>query len=109
MHARHMEPIHSVPCPPPRSRFLQGAGTDQATVTQIREAVKSGAELTVRILNYTKSGRPFWNMFTLAPMRDADGHARFFVGVQVRSAWLFPWAFGLVLKVNVYVRCTTLG
>ena len=66
------------------SRFLQGAGTDQATVTQIREAVKTGAELTVRILNYTKTGRPFWNMFTLAPMRDSDGHARFYVGVQVR-------------------------
>jgi hypothetical protein len=28
-------------------------------------------------------GRPFWNMFTLAPMRDQEGHARFFVGVQV--------------------------
>ena len=66
------------------SRFLQGAGTDQATVAQIREAVKTGAELTVRILNYTKTGRPFWNMFTLAPMRDSDGHARFYVGVQVR-------------------------
>jgi hypothetical protein len=67
----------------PCSRFLQGAGTDPATVAQIRDAVKSGAELTVRILNYTKSGRPFWNMFTLAPMRDSDGHARFYVGVQV--------------------------
>ena len=55
-------------------------------MTQIRDAVKAGAELTVRILNYTKTGRPFWNMFTLAPMRDSDGHARFYVGVQVR--WL---------------------
>ncbi len=64
-------------------RFLQGAGTDPETVTQIRNAVKSGAELTVRILNYTKTGRPFWNMFTLAPMRDSDGHTRFYVGVQV--------------------------
>ena len=53
-------------------------------MTQIRDAVKAGAELTVRILNYTKTGRPFWNMFTLAPMRDSDGHARFYVGVQVR-------------------------
>ncbi|GAX81948.1 hypothetical protein CEUSTIGMA_g9376.t1 [Chlamydomonas eustigma] len=64
-------------------RFLQGAGTDQATVNEIRTAVKAGVELTVRILNYTKSGRPFWNMFTLAPMRDSEGHTRFFVGVQV--------------------------
>nr|AML76291.1 putative LOV domain-containing protein [Pteromonas sp. BC-2016] len=64
-------------------RFLQGAETDPATVNQIRDAVRSGKELTVRILNYTKSGRPFWNMFTLAPMLDSDGNARFFVGVQV--------------------------
>uniref|UniRef100_A0A126WXD7 non-specific serine/threonine protein kinase n=1 Tax=Brachiomonas submarina TaxID=327064 RepID=A0A126WXD7_9CHLO len=64
-------------------RFLQGPGTDQNTVTMIRDAIKSGAEITVRILNYTKSGRPFWNMFTLAPMSDTDGTIRFFVGVQV--------------------------
>lgn len=64
-------------------RFLQGAGTDQNTVAQIRDAIKTGAEVTVRILNYTKTGRPFWNMFTLAPMGDADGTTRFYVGVQV--------------------------
>nr|AML76342.1 putative LOV domain-containing protein [Chloromonas rosae] len=64
-------------------RFLQGPDTDQTTVEQIRSAIKAGAELTVRILNYTKAGKPFWNMFTLAPMRDDAGVTRFFVGVQV--------------------------
>jgi len=64
-------------------RFLQGPGTDPNIVTQIREAVRANQELTVRVLNYTKSGRPFWNMFTLAPMSDSDGTTRFFVGVQV--------------------------
>ncbi|GLC37022.1 hypothetical protein PLESTB_001400700 [Pleodorina starrii] len=64
-------------------RFLQGPGTDAHTVDQIRDAIRSGTEITVRILNYTKQGRPFWNMFTMAPMRDQDGSVRFFVGVQV--------------------------
>ncbi|GLI69548.1 hypothetical protein VaNZ11_014099 [Volvox africanus] len=64
-------------------RFLQGPGTDPLTVDQIREAIRTGTEITVRILNYTKQGRPFWNMFTMAPMRDQDGSVRFFVGVQV--------------------------
>uniref|UniRef100_A0A061R985 non-specific serine/threonine protein kinase n=1 Tax=Tetraselmis sp. GSL018 TaxID=582737 RepID=A0A061R985_9CHLO len=64
-------------------RFLQGPQTDQRVVDQIREAVKNREELTVRILNYTKQGRPFWNMFTLAPIRDVDGTCRFMVGVQV--------------------------
>jgi phototropin len=64
-------------------RFLQGPGTDQQTIEEIRQAIKTGAECTVRILNYTKSGRAFWNMFTLAPMCDQDGTIRFFIGVQV--------------------------
>lgn len=64
-------------------RFLQGPGTDPKTVSEIRDAVKSGIELTVRILNYTKTGKAFWNMFTLAPMLDSDGTTRFYVGVQV--------------------------
>lgn len=70
---------------PACSRFLQGPDTDQATVQQIRDAIKTGAELTVRILNYTKTGRPFWNMFTLAPMSGA-GAALQLSPVSVRSA-----------------------
>lgn len=38
----------------------------------------------MRILNYKRNGTPFWNMFTLAPMKDSDGTIRFLVGVQVR-------------------------
>lgn len=64
-------------------RFLQGPGTDPATVQTIRDAIKSGDEITVRVLNYKRSGAPFWNMFTLAPMKDSDGTIRFLVGVQV--------------------------
>ena len=64
-------------------RFLQGADTDRAAVDQIREAINSHKELTVKILNYTKQGKPFWNLFTLAPIQDIDGTVRFFVGVQV--------------------------
>ena len=62
----------------------QGPGTDPGTVQTIRDAIKSGDEITVRILNYKRSGTPFWNMFTLAPMKDSDDTIRFLVGVQVR-------------------------
>ena len=47
--------------------------------------MKGEAETTVRLLNYRKNGEPFWNMFTIAPMADADGKNRFFIGIQVRS------------------------
>jgi len=45
--------------------------------------IHSGCECTVRLVNYSKSGRPFWNMFTLAPVRDAKGEVWFYIGVQV--------------------------
>jgi phototropin len=64
-------------------RFLQGPKTDRTAVAKIRQAIDSGSECTVRLLNYTKAGKPFWNMFTLAPVRDDQGVVRFFAGVQV--------------------------
>ena len=64
-------------------RFLQGPDTDRDTVTQLRKAIKEGREITVRLLNYRKDGTPFWNMLTVAPIRDVTGHPRFLVGVQV--------------------------
>eukprot|EP01025_Chloroclados_australasicus_P021632 TRINITY_DN22702_c1_g1_i3.p1 TRINITY_DN22702_c1_g1~~TRINITY_DN22702_c1_g1_i3.p1 ORF type:complete len:783 (-),score=85.28 TRINITY_DN22702_c1_g1_i3:1249-3432(-) len=64
-------------------RILQGKDTDPETVTQIREAIQNSEEIMVRILNYTKTGEPFWNMLSIAPMKDIDGNTRFYIGVQV--------------------------
>ncbi|BDA47694.1 probable phototropin-2 [Coccomyxa sp. Obi] len=64
-------------------RFLQGPDTDPKAISIIRDAIKTQTEATVRILNYRKSGQPFWNMLTIAPMADVDGTSRFFIGVQV--------------------------
>ena len=66
----------------------QGPLTDKKAVDDIRSAVQKGSEATVRILNYKKNGDLFWNMLSIAPMNDADGELRFFIGVQVRLAWL---------------------
>lgn len=64
-------------------RFLQGPLTDKQGVQDIRSAVQKGSECTVRLLNYRKNGQPFWNMLSIAPMNDADGTLRFYIGVQV--------------------------
>ena len=64
-------------------RFLQGPKTDASAVAEIRKAIDGGNECTVRLLNYTKQGKPFWNMFTLAPVRDDGGKIRFYAGIQV--------------------------
>ena len=85
MHASWTEQLQQT-CAVPACRFLQGKDTDKEAVDNIRQAIKSGNETTVRILNYKKSGKPFWNMFTLAPMADVDGTPRFLIGVQVRRS-----------------------
>lgn len=64
-------------------RFLQGKHTDRSTVDNLKQAIKEEREITVRLLNYKKDGTPFWNMLTVAPIRDVSGAPRFLVGVQV--------------------------
>ncbi|MED6160931.1 Phototropin-1 [Stylosanthes scabra] len=64
-------------------RFLQGPETDRATVRKIREAIDNQIEITVQLINYTKSGKKFWNLFHLQPMRDQKGEVQYFIGVQL--------------------------
>nr|AML78223.1 putative LOV domain-containing protein [Pellia sp. BC-2016] len=64
-------------------RFLQGPDTDRRTVLELRDAVREERSAQVRILNYSKNGEPFWNLFHLAPVfSKVDGTVIHFVGVQ---------------------------
>nr|AML78220.1 putative LOV domain-containing protein [Prunella vulgaris] len=64
-------------------RFLQGPETDQSTVSKIRDAIRDQREITVQLINYTKTGKKFWNLFHLQPMRDQKGELQYFIGVQL--------------------------
>jgi PAS domain S-box-containing protein len=64
-------------------RFLQGPDTDPDAVAQLRRDIASATPTTVRLLNYTKAGTPFWNSVHVAPIRDATGRVVLFIGVQV--------------------------
>nr|AML76764.1 putative LOV domain-containing protein [Freycinetia multiflora] len=64
-------------------RFLQGPDTDPGTVSKIRHAIRDQREITVQLINYTKSGKKFWNLFHLQPMRDQKGELQYFIGVQL--------------------------
>ncbi|CAO2034494.1 unnamed protein product [Urochloa humidicola] len=64
-------------------RFLQGPETDMSTVDKIREAIREQKEITVQLINYTKSGKKFWNLFHLQPMWDQKGELQYFIGVQL--------------------------
>lgn len=66
-------------------RILQGPGTDPAEVAKLSAAIHATPPqpVTVTLLNYTKSGRPFWNCLHVAAVRDADGAVEYYVGVQL--------------------------
>jgi phosphoserine phosphatase RsbU/P len=63
-------------------RFLQGPGTDPATVETLRNAIRDKREITVQLLNYRKDGKPFWNRLSITPVEDASGTVTHFIGVQ---------------------------
>jgi PAS domain S-box-containing protein len=63
-------------------RFLQGEDTDPDSREQIRAALREERELKITLLNYRKDGTPFWNEFTIAPIRDEQGHLTHFIGIQ---------------------------
>nr|AML77445.1 putative LOV domain-containing protein [Portulaca pilosa] len=64
-------------------RFLQGPETNPETVRKIRDAIHNETEVTVQLINYTKTGKKFWNVFHLQPMRDQKGEVQYFIGVQL--------------------------
>ena len=63
-------------------RFLQGEQTDEEPVAALREAIDAGEPITVELRNYRKNGETFWNRLSVAPVTDADGTLRNFVGFQ---------------------------
>ncbi|KAI7840688.1 hypothetical protein COHA_005610 [Chlorella ohadii] len=62
-------------------RFLQGPETDRAEVERLKAAIANWEEVTVKLQNYTKGGKSFWNLLTVAPILDGKGHPRLLVGV----------------------------
>ncbi|MDQ2948682.1 MAG: response regulator, partial [Acidobacteriota bacterium] len=63
-------------------RFLQGPGTDPATVDKVRAAIRENRPCFVELLNYRKDGTPFWNALSVAPVFSNDGKLCHFVGLQ---------------------------
>jgi len=62
-------------------RYLQGPDTDESTRTELREALEAREPVRVEILNYRKSGEPFWNEVEIIPIED-DEQVPYFVGFQ---------------------------
>lgn len=63
-------------------RFLQGADTDPAVVSEIRAAIAEERQCHVILRNYRKDHTPFWNELHVSPVHDDTGRLTHFVGVQ---------------------------
>ncbi|HZL45712.1 MAG TPA: PAS domain S-box protein [Opitutaceae bacterium] len=62
--------------------ILQGSETAPGDVEQMRAGLMTRQGFHVVVLNYHKSGRPFWAELEVQPLQDANGHCTGFMGVQ---------------------------
>lgn len=63
-------------------RFLQGEGTDRATLIRLRETLERGEPFKAEILNYTKTGASYWLGLSIVPVRDGDGRITNFAAIE---------------------------
>ena len=64
-------------------QFLQGPATDPRHITMIQTALDVGQPIDVDILNYKKSGEPFWNRLHISPVKTDSGEIQYFVSSQL--------------------------
>ncbi len=62
--------------------LLRGVHTDQDTVRRISEHLRRQEPFYEEILNYTKTGQPYWISLSINPVLDGDGKLERFVSVQ---------------------------
>jgi diguanylate cyclase (GGDEF)-like protein/PAS domain S-box-containing protein len=63
-------------------RVLQGPGTDATAVGEIRARLREGRDFRGKILNYARSGMPYWLDLRIFPLRDAHGAITHFAAVE---------------------------
>ena len=63
-------------------RFLQGPDTDPAARAFMRKAIDNRQSVVVELLNYRKTGEPFWNRLSMCPVFDPSGVLTHYAGVQ---------------------------
>lgn len=63
-------------------RILQGPGTSRETLDVIAEDLRAGREVHQKVLNYAKSGAPYWLDLRIVPLRDVGGRIIQFVAIE---------------------------
>ncbi|MBT0584840.1 PAS domain S-box protein [Alteromonas oceanisediminis] len=63
-------------------QLLQGKHTSEQTRMRIRENLKNRTPFYEEILNYTKSGDPYWISLAINPVFDDNGKVKQFISIQ---------------------------
>ena len=63
------------------NRFLQGPYTEQQALGELRDAISKQTFASIRVVNYTKDGVPFYNRIDCYPLRDSTGEVTHFCAV----------------------------
>nr|AML76349.1 putative LOV domain-containing protein [Phaeomegaceros coriaceus] len=67
-----------------KCRFLEGPDTDMRAIRELRDSMRDERSCRLRILNYTKHGKPMWNLFHAAPLYSrTDGRVVLYVGMYI--------------------------
>lgn len=64
------------------SSLLEGLGTDSETMNELRTTLDAGLSWHGEVLNYRKSGTPFWNELSVIPIKDDKENITNFVSLQ---------------------------
>lgn len=63
-------------------RLLQGSGTDQEQLAQIRSSLLQQKPIHAELLNYKKDGTEYWVELSISPVINQEGITTHFVSVQ---------------------------
>jgi diguanylate cyclase len=62
--------------------FLQGPGTSPGTRVDLRQAIEQGRRVDAEILNYRKSGEPYWVDVSIVPVSDRTGSIIHWIAIE---------------------------
>ncbi|KFE68188.1 PAS domain-containing sensor histidine kinase [Hyalangium minutum] len=62
--------------------LLQGPGTNPKDIEAMRRSLSRAEGITVELLNYGKSGKPYWNLIEIQPVHDEQGTLVQFVAIE---------------------------
>ncbi|MBI3220048.1 MAG: PAS domain S-box protein [Bacteroidetes bacterium] len=63
-------------------QFLQGANTDKTVSNLMGDHARKGLGFHAEILNYSKSGRPYWLDIEAKPLHDSNHHLTGFMAIE---------------------------